>query len=328
MWVDDHSDRRWARHRTCRQLGIISSDRLGTDDHGIHQRTQSVQVLPIFRTRHVVGVARPRCDETVDTLSQLGDGDRRPGSDQGPVPVEQHRFRPGCGTIRHPALQQLVPHIWEVASAVVTHPVVFGRQVEGVLGALGHRQRKPGSHLDAKVSEPSALVRVCRQQPDSPHTKITEYGGGHTVITGVHRQPQSQICVDRVEARILQRVRVQLGLESDATSLVAAQIDDDAEAFAADFSHCGLQLLAAVAAPRSEGVTCEALGMHSNQGNMAVAPGVVEITQHQRHVFPARLNRIRVNLEGAVRGRKDRRDHPAYPLRFDHLAKPYTEAGA
>ena len=64
--------------------------------------------------------------------------------------------------------------------------------------------------------------------------------------------------------------------------------------------------------------------MDSNQGNMAIDPGVVEITQHQRHVFPARLHRVPVDLEGAVRGRKHCRDHPAYPLRFDHLAKPYT----
>jgi hypothetical protein len=68
--------------------------------------------------------------------------------------------------------------------------------------------------------------------------------------------------------------------------------------------------------------------VHPNQGNMTVAPGVAEIAQHQRHVFRARLNRVPVNLEGAVRGRKHSRDHPAYQLRFDHLAKPYTEAEA
>ena len=48
--VDDHPDRRWSRHCTRRQLGIISRDRLGTDDYGIHQRTQPVQVLPVLRT--------------------------------------------------------------------------------------------------------------------------------------------------------------------------------------------------------------------------------------------------------------------------------------
>jgi hypothetical protein len=61
---------------------------------------------------------------------------------------------------------------------------------------------------------------------------------------------------------------------------------------------------------------------------MTIGPGVAEIAHHQRHVFPARLNRVPVNLEGAVRGRKHSRDHPAYSLRFGHLAKPYTEAEA
>jgi hypothetical protein len=210
----------------------------------------------------------------------------------------------------------------------VTHPAVFGRQVEGILGALGDRQRKPCRHLDAKISEPSALVRVRRQQPDPSYTKITEDGGGRAVITGVNWQPQSQICVDRVEACVLQRVRVKLGMQADATSLVTAQIDDHAQAFAADLPHRGLQLLTAVAAPRSEGVTGETLGVHPNQRDMTVAPGVVEIAQHQRQVFRARLNRVPVNLEGAVRRRKHSRDHPAYSLRFGHLAKPYTEAEA
>jgi hypothetical protein len=326
--IDDHADRRRSRHRTRRQLRIIGSDRLGADDHGIHQCPQPVQVLPVFDTRDVICVTGPRGDEAVDALSQLGNDDRRSGSDQRPVPIEQQRVRSGSGAVWHPAPQQLAPHVGEIPGAVMPHPIVLGCQVVGILGALGDRQRQPGSHLNAKLSEPRALVRVRRQQPDSPYTKITEDGCGHAVITGVNWQPQSQICVDRVEACVLQRVRVQLGMEADATSLVTAQIDDHPQTFAADLPHRGLQLLAAVAAPRSEGVPGETLGVHSNQGNMAVVPGVVEIAQHQRQVFPARRDRVPVYLEGAVRGRKHSRDHPAYSLRFGHLAKPYTEAGA
>lgn len=80
--IDDHADRRRSLHRTCRQLRIIGSNRLGADDYGIHQCPQPMQVLPVFGARYVVCVASPRGDEAVDALSQLGDADRRSGSDQ------------------------------------------------------------------------------------------------------------------------------------------------------------------------------------------------------------------------------------------------------
>jgi hypothetical protein len=69
--------------------------------------------------------------------------------------------------------------------------------------------------------------------------------------------------------------------------------------------------------------------MDPDEWNMAIASGVGEISQHQRQVLvPTGLDCIPVNLEGAVCGWKHGRDHPAYPLRFDHLAKPYTVMGA
>jgi glycosyltransferase 2 family protein len=46
--IDDHANRRRSWHRTCRQLRIIGGNRLGADDHGIHQCPQPVQVLPVF----------------------------------------------------------------------------------------------------------------------------------------------------------------------------------------------------------------------------------------------------------------------------------------
>jgi len=40
--INDHADRRRSRHRTCCQLGIIGGNRLGADDHRIHQCPQPV----------------------------------------------------------------------------------------------------------------------------------------------------------------------------------------------------------------------------------------------------------------------------------------------
>jgi hypothetical protein len=66
-------------------------------------------------------------------------------------------------------------------------------------------------------------------------------------------------------------------MQADAASFVAAQVDDQAEAFATDLSHRGLELLATVAAPRSERVTGEAFGMDPDEWHVAVASSVVEI---------------------------------------------------
>ena len=63
-------------------------------------------------------------------------------------------------------------------------------------------------------------MRIRRQQPNPPDVKIMQDGGGYAVIAGVDREPQAEVRVDGVEARILERVRVQLGMQADATSLM------------------------------------------------------------------------------------------------------------
>jgi hypothetical protein len=96
---------------------------------------------------------------------------------------------------------------------------------------------------------------------------------------------------------------VQLGLQADAAPLVPAQVDHRAQPLAADLPHRRVELLAAIAAPGPESVAGEALGVNPNQWNMAVASGVVKITQHQRDMLSARLYLVPVKLEGAMYGR-------------------------
>ena len=185
---------------------------------------------------------------------------------------------------------------------------------------LGHRQRKPRSHLDTKIAELGTLVGIRREQPDPPQTKITQNGGGRVVIPGIDRQTQSQIGVNGVKAPVLQRVRVQLGVQADTAALMPAEVDDHTEALTLDLSHCCVELFAAIAAPRSQRVAGEALGMDPNERNMAVASGTVEIAQHECYVLAVRGCGVPMELEGPVRGREHGRHDPAHPLRFGHLA--------
>ena len=114
---------------------------------------------------------------------------------------------------------------------------------------LVDQQSKPGCHFDAKIAQPRALRRIRRRSPNPSQTKISEYRGGCIVITGVDRQPQPQIGIDGVEAAVLQRVRVQLGVQPDAASLVTAEVDHRAASFSGDLTQCRVQLFPAVAPP-------------------------------------------------------------------------------
>src|SRR4029453_1001767 len=145
--------------------------------------------------------------------------------------------------------------------------------------------------------EPGALLRIGRKQPNPLYAKITKYGSGYIVIARIDRQTQSQIRIHRVQSGVLQRVRVQLGVQSNAAALMPAKVDDDAEALPRNLLHGRVQLFAAIAAPGSEGVTGEAFRGNPNQRHMAVSAIAAQIAEDQRKVLTARYYVVPVELE-------------------------------
>jgi hypothetical protein len=101
---------------------------------------------------------------------------------------------------------------------------------------------------------------------------------------------------------------------------MTAEIDDHTETLTLDLSHCCVQLFAAIAASRSQGIAGEALGMDPNERDVAVASSAVQIAQHECDVLAIGVCGVPMELEGPVRGREHGRDDPAYLLRFRHLA--------
>ena len=75
-------------------------------------------------------------------------------------------------------------------------------------------------------------------------------------------RPELDVRVDRVVALVLQAVGADLVADADAAALVAAQVDDHAEALLGDPLHRRVELHAAVAAQRPEHVTGQALAVH------------------------------------------------------------------
>jgi hypothetical protein len=109
-------------------------------------------------------------------------------------------------------------------------------------------------------------------------------------------------------------------VQANATPLVSAKVDHGAQALLADLSHCGIQLLPAVAAPGSEGIAGEALRMYPNERNVAVAPSALDITQDECQMLSIWCSRVPMELESAVCCRQHGRHNPVYPLWFGHHA--------
>src|SRR5207244_623185 len=85
------------------------------------------------------------------------------------------------------------------------------------------------------------------------------------VLAGVGRKPKLQIRFDRVASLILQRVRAQLVSETDAATLMPAQVHNDALTFACDALKRTIELYAAVASQRAEHVAGEAFRVHAHE---------------------------------------------------------------
>ena len=102
------------------------------------------------------------------------------------------------------------------------------------------------------------------------------------------------------QALVLEGVRPELGQQPDAATLVAAEIDDDAAAGVADLAKRGLQLFTAVAAPRTQRVPGQALGVDAHQRRRAAAR--TDVAEHQGNVLGAVRTGEAEHREAAVLG--------------------------
>ena len=129
------------------------------------------------------------------------------------------------------------------------------------------------------------LVRVGRQQPDPSDTQLGQDVRGGLVVACIGRDSRAPDWRRRCPAPVLEGVRTQLGQQPDSAALVAAQIDHDPAAGVADLAERGLQLLAAVAAPRAERVPGQALRVNPHQRWRTAARA--DVAEHQGDVLGA-----------------------------------------
>ena len=147
------------------------------------------------------------------------------------------------------------------------------------------------------------LVRVGGEQPDpSDAQQSARMSAAASYDRASAGKPSSRLASTVSRPAVLKCVRPQLGQQPDAASLVPAQIDHDPAAGVADLAERRLQLLAAVAASRTERVPGQALRVHPHQRRRSAARA--DLSQHQRDVLGA-VRRRRSRASGtAVLGRQ------------------------
>ena len=123
---------------------------------------------------------------------------------------------------------------------------------------------KPLHDLDPGFEERKRLVRVIREQANAADAKLVQDRGGQTEISAIRREAQRVVGIDRVEAAVLQRVRLQLRHQADAAALLIL-VDHQPAPFLGDGPHGDLQLVVAVTAQRPEHLAGEALRMDAQE---------------------------------------------------------------
>ena len=146
-----------------------------------------------------------------------------------------------------------------------------------------------------KPSRPPYLAGLLVMQPHGGDAEVDEDLRADAVLAAVDRQAELDVGVDGVVALVLQVVGADLVADADAAALVAAQVDDDAEALVGDQLHGRVELHAAVAAQRAEHVAGEALAVHPHE-HVVLA---LHRALHQRDVLLAVEQRL-VHVAGEV----------------------------
>ena len=145
----------------------------------------------------------------------------------------------------------------------------FRAKVFAVLFVRGHFERHPLDDLEAQGFDRRLLARIVRQKPQATDTELDEHLPADAVIALVGRETELDVSLDRIEPfSVLKTISSDLVLETDASAFLP-QVKDDAPALSLDLLHRAIELLAAVAAQRVEGVPGEAFAVKPHQHRLA-----------------------------------------------------------
>jgi hypothetical protein len=153
----------------------------------------------------------------------------------------------------------------------MAHLLFLGLHVAQVFLARLDLQGDALADLQAVAGQGDVLGRVVGDQLQLLQPQVAQDLRPDAVVALVGLEAQLDVGLDGVQPRFLQLVGHDLAGQADAAPLLVEQVEEHAALFAADHLHRPLQLLAAVAAQRAEGVAGQALRMDAHQDRLLAA---------------------------------------------------------
>src|SRR5260370_4247565 len=120
------------------------------------------------------------------------------------------------------------------------------------------------NNIQSIALEPDDFLWIVRKQTDIAYSQIDQNLCADTVLAQIAGETELLVCLDRFQAIFLKLVSLDLGRQADSSSLLS-HVNQDTSALALDLLQGSVQLVAAIAAARTEHISGQTLAMYSNQ---------------------------------------------------------------
>ena len=140
---------------------------------------------------------------------------------------------------------------------------------------IGASSRHPADDFNAGFGETIELGRVVGEQDDARAFEHLEHARGNAIVALIVIEAKRGVCIDGIEAVVLQPIGAHLVGEADAAAFLR-QIENNAAAKILEPRHREPKLVAAVTAPRTKYVARQACRMQPH-GDGLVKSGLPTI---------------------------------------------------
>ena len=153
----------------------------------------------------------------------------------------------------------------------VSHTFFFGFHVGQIVGIGVYFDRYIFDYFESVGLQSDAFYGVVGHQSHFRHAQFAQYAGANAIVALIGFEPEMQVGIDGVVALLLQFVGCYFGHQPDAAPFLI-HIQHNAFAFFFDDAHGLVQLIAALAAARTEYVARGARRMHSDKYRLVGRP--------------------------------------------------------
>src|SRR6516165_3610704 len=154
--------------------------------------------------------------------------------------------------------------------------------IASIIGVYGCLERHSADDLNSRLGETIEFSRIIGEEDDARAFEHLEHASSNSIVALVVVEAEGRICVDCIEAIILQLVGAHLVGETDAAALLR-QVENDASTEVLQTRNREPKLVTTVTAPRPEYIACQACRMQPHGHRF----GVVGFADDDRNLVPA-----------------------------------------